>query len=444
MKLASALVALFSASPASSYSPPSCQAVADDYCAKNCLDSASLQARSCDGPMVALESGPGESKRRCYSPSTLSGGDATAYEAGDCYCTRDAELSSLLKQCERDMEIETVFAAGMDNAACYRIPSIIMTPDGALLAFAEQREKDCGDNGTNNIVVRRKEKGGVWGEIRMVAKADGQAYSNANPAIVYDAAGGWSVLLHYDTMNNPSSSRVGANMQTWSEDGGKTWSEAADITGFMPDASKGCMPGPSIGVQNNVPGHAEEGRVYFNCHSGNAGGNAGGNHIAYWSDDLGATWEASEPLGSNFNECSIALLPSSNSSLLLNCRTNAGDPDLDDGKARAEMLLEGGSLAGDAFYPAGLDDPGCAGSIVSRKGAEGEDVVLLSNAVGPGRSNLRVKTSVDSGRTFDDGVLVWDGPAAYSMLVDGGDFVGVFFELGADSPYESMGFAVVA
>jgi hypothetical protein len=99
------------------------------------------------------------------------------------------------------------------------------------------------------------------------------------------------------------------------------------------------------------------------------------------------------------------------------------------------MLLEGGSLAGDAFYPAGLDDPGCAGSIVSRKGAEGEDVVLLSNAVGPGRSNLRVKTSLDSGRTFDEGVLVWDGPAAYSMLVDGGDFVGVFFELGADSPY---------
>ena len=130
---------------------------------------------------------------------------------------------------QNDPPIETIFAAGMDGAACYRIPSIILTPDGTLLAFAEQRLSDCGDNGKNNIVVRRKEKNGEWGGILMVAISDATAYSNANPAIVYNADGDWSIMLHFDTMNNPSSSRRGKNMQTWSMDGGKTWSEVRTL-----------------------------------------------------------------------------------------------------------------------------------------------------------------------------------------------------------------------
>jgi len=338
-----------------------------------------------------------------------------------------------MEECKNDPPIETIFAKGMMGAACYRIPSIILTPDGTLLAFAEQRLSDCGDNGQNNIVMRSKEKDGEWGEILMVALSDGTAYSNANPAIVYDESGNWSVLLHYDTMNNPSSSRKGKNMQTWSTDGGKTWSEPSEITSFFPTESQGCMPGPAIGVQNNVEGHPEQGRIYFNCHSGNGGG----NHILYWSDDLGKNWEFGPQLGSDYNECMIGLLPSSNSSILMNCRTGKG--------TRAELFFDpDGAQSGEALYPDGLDDAGCMGSIVVREGEDGDDVVYQSNAVGPSRTNLKVKKSVDSGKTFDDGILVWDGPAAYSMLVDAGDYIGLLLELGEDSPYESIGFAVVA
>lgn len=50
------------------------------------------------------------------------------------------------------------------------------------------------------------------------------------------------------------------------------------------------VPGPAIGLQNNVEGHEQERRIYFNCHSGNAGG----EHILYWSDDLGETWISGE------------------------------------------------------------------------------------------------------------------------------------------------------
>ena len=40
-----------------------------------------------------------------------------------------------------------VFYAGLNNSKCFRIPSIIKTSKGTLLAFAENRVTDCGDNG---------------------------------------------------------------------------------------------------------------------------------------------------------------------------------------------------------------------------------------------------------------------------------------------------------
>jgi len=155
----------------------------------------------------------------------------------------------------------------------------------------------------------------------------------------------------------------------------------------------------------------------------------------YWSDDFGESWQVGSQLGANFNECSIALLPASNSSVLMNCRTDEGD------HPRAELLIApDGTLAEDPFYPNGLDDAACQGSIIAREG----NVVYQSNAVGPSRTHLTVKKSVDGGRTFDKGQLVWDGPAAYSMLVDGGSYVGLLFELGVEGAYASIGFAVVA
>jgi len=75
-----------------------------------------------------------------------------------------------MNECKSDPPIETVFASGMEGAACYRIPSILQAPTGTLLAFAEQRLADCGDNGENNIVLRRREKGGDWGEIQVVGE----------------------------------------------------------------------------------------------------------------------------------------------------------------------------------------------------------------------------------------------------------------------------------
>ena len=44
-----------------------------------------------------------------------------------------------------------LFINGQDGYACYRIPAIIRTPNGDLLAFAEGRVNGCSDFGNVDI-----------------------------------------------------------------------------------------------------------------------------------------------------------------------------------------------------------------------------------------------------------------------------------------------------
>jgi sialidase-1 len=69
-------------------------------------------------------------------------------------------------------------------------------------------------------------------------------------------------------------------------------------------------------------------------------------------------------------------------------------------------------------------------------GTDRRDLILFtgpdeSGPSGKGRSDLRVRYSTDQAKTWRDGPLIHEGPAAYSDLVQlpGGD-VGILFEAG--------------
>ncbi|MCX5654351.1 MAG: sialidase family protein [Planctomycetota bacterium] len=53
-----------------------------------------------------------------------------------------------------------VFVAGTDGYHTYRIPSLIVTPKGTLLAFCEGRKTGRGDAGNIDVVLRRSFDGG--------------------------------------------------------------------------------------------------------------------------------------------------------------------------------------------------------------------------------------------------------------------------------------------
>src|SRR4051812_38286632 len=53
-------------------------------------------------------------------------------------------------------EQQVLFRASQDPGyACFRIPAVVRTTKGTLLAFAEGRVNDCGDAGDTDLVLKR-------------------------------------------------------------------------------------------------------------------------------------------------------------------------------------------------------------------------------------------------------------------------------------------------
>merc|ERR1712216_455529 len=198
-------------------------------------------------------------------------------------------------------------------------------------AFAENRVSDCGDDGANHdLVVRRShDLGQTWGPLITVkhgvapCPACPAAISNPNPVEVKLPDGSSKILLHYDTMNNPSPAKHGLDMQIWSSDDGATWRNAS-VLSFPPVTDKGGMIGPSTGLQG------ASGTIYFSARQVH-GVNPGGNFL-YWSKDYGKTWVPSPFISSLSSETSIAWLHnSSDEQIIMNIRT---------GHSRAQVIFD--------------------------------------------------------------------------------------------------------
>eukprot|EP00039_Didymoeca_costata_P029151 m.23462 g.23462 ORF g.23462 m.23462 type:complete len:354 (-) comp7501_c0_seq2:77-1138(-) len=313
-----------------------------------------------------------------------------------------------------------VFYGGLNGSNCFRIPTIIKTSSGTLLAFAENRISDCSDNGGHHDLVLRRslDNGTSWGPMINVyvgktppCPGCPAATSNPNPVEVTMSNGSKSILLHFDTMNNPSPSRHGLDMQMWSMDEGLTWTTPTVIS-YPPQNNTGSLIGPSVGIQSAT------GVVYFSCDS-----NVG--HFLYWSKDYGTTWSSSKAV-LGLGECSIAILHNaSDGEIIMDCRTG------DHHRAIAYWSAEG-TLIGNVTFPSELIDPNCQGSIINQDG-----ILYSSNANSTrDRVNMAIKKSTDQGKTWSEGYSVWEQASGYSQLVSLGDpaTVAVLFEGGYHYP----------
>ena len=168
------------------------------------------------------------------------------------------------------------------------------------------------------------------------------------------------------------------------------------------------------------------------CRWGNAGNQSKmshraadfGNFVAY-SDDFGATWEATAPIrDQGWNECFLALLPGSGRLLEISRRTNP-DPSVPKDKAYpahtyAYIVFEDDTLAKHTPVttlgpPGQVETPICEASLV----AHGPALYLSHPQSNHSRTNLVIHRSLDEGRTWPHFTVVAgpDTGAGYSSMV---------------------------
>lgn len=329
-----------------------------------------------------------------------------------------------------------LFTEGDRGFHSYRIPSLLATPKGTLLAFAEARKNDKSDFGHIEVVLRRSADGGrSWGPIQAVA-SDGE---NAvqNPTAVVDRSTGavWLVLIRTPGTGFRSGKDLDAGAarmrRTWvtrSLDEGATWEKPRDITESVcrPDW-RDCIPGPGVGIQTR------DGHLVIPAYHYPVGSSTGGSiNAPIISRDHGETWTLGGDTEAAMNESQVAEL--SDGSLLLNMRSYRGL-----GRRGTAVSRDGGRTWSKVADDPTLVEPVCQASLL-RAGA----FLLFSNPANEkrGRSRLTVRLSADDGRTWPAARLLEEGPSAYSCLAalpDGG--LACLYERGRKSPAETITFA---
>src|SRR5215472_8217797 len=94
-----------------------------------------------------------------------------------------ALLVTVLAWSARPAEVE-VFRAGEGGYHTYRIPALLTTPKGTLLAFCEGRKNSAEDSGDIDVLLRRSFDGGkTWGPVQIVADAGEDTIGNPTPVV---------------------------------------------------------------------------------------------------------------------------------------------------------------------------------------------------------------------------------------------------------------------
>ncbi|MEM6931103.1 MAG: sialidase family protein, partial [Myxococcota bacterium] len=218
----------------------------------------------------------------------------------------------------------TVWASGEDGYHTYRIPAIVRSPSGDLLAFCEGRRGGRGDSGDIDLLLRRStDDGGSWGESRVLWD-DGDNVCG-NPCPVVDEATGRIHLLATRNLGRDHEREIidGTSEGTrtvWvltSDDGGATWSEPREVTPSTKRADwTWYATGPGVGIRLTRGAHA--GRLVVPCDHIEANTKLYRSHVLL-SDDHGATWRIGGVAPrEGLNECQVA--ERADGSLVLNMR----------------------------------------------------------------------------------------------------------------------------
>jgi sialidase-1 len=341
-------------------------------------------------------------------------------------------------------ETQRLFQGASGGYNIYRIPGIVVTKKGTILAYTEARKTNGNDWDTIDVVMRRSTDGGAtFSSQRAIAHAPGKIERSSvaverkqgqpgdvtynNPLAIADANGSVHFLFCLEYMRA---------FYMRSDDDGETFSTPVEITSvfeaFRPDyAWRVIATGPGHGIQ------LRSGRllvpIWLALGTGGNGHHPSVNGMIY-SDDHGATWHRGDiavPNTPDFpdpNETTVAQL--ADGTVMLNVRTEAKE------NRRTIVTSKDGATHWSApRLQQDLPDPICFAALMrlSTKKDGGENRLLFVNpdnlqradgkdTRSKDRVNLTVRLSYDEGshwtlsRTIEPAAT---GYADLSVLPDG-------------------------
>ena len=378
----------------------------------------------------------------------LISGKSTNHVVAGMSQTRDALrkiTTGLPNQKQQRSKKTALYYIGMPGYNRYRIPSLILTKQGTLLAFCEGRT--AGDSGDIDTLVRRSEDGGeTWSKYEVVWSDGGNTCGN--PCPVVDQSTGRIYLLGTWNLGTDNESQIISWKSKdvrhpyicYSDDDGKSWSKPVCISDTARlDDWRWYATGPGIGIQIKNGKYA--GRLVIpSNHSYTETRNdvfkrdnryGYGSHIIY-SDDHGGTWKISETITPGCNESQLVEL--SDGSLMMNMRSYNGK------HCRAVSISkDGGESWSEITHDPALIEPVCQASIIAYSRSNNNLILFSNPADKKSRIRMTVRLSFDDGRTWPVSRILHEGPAAYSCLtaLENGE-IACFYEAGEKNPYESM------
>ena len=341
-----------------------------------------------------------------------------------------------------------VYLSGQDGYHTYRIPAIVVTTNGTVLAFCEGRKKSRSDTGDIDLLLKRSADGGqTWSAQQVIWSDDENTCGNPTPVVDQSTGVVWLLMTwnrggdKEDQISYAASRDTRRVFVTHSADDGLTWAKPQEITASVKKPTWGWYAtGPVNGIQLTRGAH--RGRLVIPAnHSAsvlqtNAARPATRSHVIF-SDDHGKTWQLGGIEEEMTNESTLAEL--ADGSLLHNMRSYHKQ------NRRAVATSKDGGLT---WSPVKLDDaliePVCQASLLRCTWPEdgGRSRLLFSNPASLKREQMTVRLSYDEGATWPVSKLIYGGPAAYSCLAILPDkSIACLFERGKKNSYETISLA---
>lgn len=343
-----------------------------------------------------------------------------------------------------------VWEDGRGNYKGYRIPSIVVSSKGTVLAFAEGRN-DGGDSGDIDLVLKRSpDNGKTWGEEILVWNDALNTCGNPCPVVDEETGRIWLWMTWNDGNDDETeiihktSALSRLPYLCYSDDDGLSWSEPINMSATCKDPLWGWYAtGPGFGIQ--LKNKKFKGRMVIPANHSyddpegkvRKGPYSYGAHVLI-SDDHGKSWRMSGPIKPGCNESQVTEL--TDGTLLMNMRSYNGK------SCRAISLsADGGETWGPIEHDYQLAESVCQASILNYESYKGKQVHIFSNpAVTNGRTHMTIKYSNNDCKDWQGSNLIDTRPSAYSCLVKlpNGN-IGLFYETGDINAYETMRFVSI-